>query len=143
MPSGIPKAGYRRTKHYEAKTIDAIEKDIAAKVPKYIEELEKLTKPIVCPNCGETIRVIDKDVAIYLINRAMGMPKQVQQIDITERIELSANQVMRLMERYQIVPQLTGGGLHVDQGPEEGLPKGLQGETERFTESSGFTELQS
>ena len=83
MPKGIPRAGFRRTKRYKTKTLQELEKDIANKAPYIVEELEKLTRPFPCPSCGNEILRIDKDVAMYLVDRALGKPKQRQQVDIT------------------------------------------------------------
>ena len=101
MPKGIPAAGFRRTKAYTAKTIQELDADLQAKAPRIIEELERLTKPLPCPHCGNKIEVIDKEVGMYLLNRAMGMPKQRQEVDITQQIELSADQVEVLVQRLR------------------------------------------
>lgn len=71
-------------------------------MPDIVEELKKLTKPIECPSCGHQIRVIDKDVGMYLVDRVMGKPKQKHEVDITENIQLTADQVDLLIERYRI-----------------------------------------
>ena len=100
MPRGVPVAGFRRTKNYTAQSIQEIEADLQAKAPRIIDELERLTKPIPCPHCGNKISVIDKDVGMYLLNRAMGMPKQRQELDITQSFQLSADQIDVLIERH-------------------------------------------
>ena len=102
MPKGIPKAGFRRTGKYKSKTLQELEQELALKAPDIVAELEKLTKPIECPNCGNSIKVIDKDVGMYLIDRVLGKPKQRTEVDITETIQLTADQVDMLIERYQI-----------------------------------------
>ena len=102
MPTGIPKAGYRKTKWKEAKSREEIEREIAFRVPDIITELEKLSKPFPCPHCGNTIKIIDKDVGMYLIDRVLGKPKQRTEVDITETIQLTADQIDMLIERYQI-----------------------------------------
>ena len=86
MPKGIPPAGFRSTKKYKVKSLQELEQDIANKAPYIVEELEKLTKPFPCPHCGNEIRMIDKDVGMYLVDRALGKPKQKQEIDVTGTI---------------------------------------------------------
>jgi len=102
MPKGIPAAGFRRTKKYKTKSLQELEQDLALKAPDIVAELEKLTKPFECPSCGVTIRIIDKDVGMYLVDRAMGKPKQKHEVDVTENIQLTADQVDMLVERYRI-----------------------------------------
>ena len=102
MPKGIPRAGYRRTNKLATVPLEEVERRLALRVPFIIEELERLTKPIPCPSCGNAIRVIDKDVGMYLVDRVMGRPKQRTEVDITERIILTADQVDMLIERYRI-----------------------------------------
>jgi hypothetical protein len=99
MPKGIPRAGFRRTKRYKTKSLQELEKDIADKAPYIVEELEKLTKPFPCPHCGNEIRIIDKDVGMYLVDRALGKPNQKQEVDITENIQLNADQVAGVISR--------------------------------------------
>jgi len=79
------------------------------RVPTILEELEKLTKPITCPHCGNQLKVIDKDVGIYLVNRVMGMPKQRTEVDITQQIVLSGDQIDVLIERYEIASRAIEG----------------------------------
>ena len=62
-----------------------------------------MTKPIECPSCGQSIHVIDKDVGMYLVDRVLGKPKQQVKVDITETIQLTADQIDLIVERYQIV----------------------------------------
>jgi len=101
MPKGIPRAGFRRTKVYKTKSLQELERDIANKAPYIVEELEKLTKPFPCPHCGNEIRIIDKDVGMYLVDRALGKPKQKQEIDVTQTIQLSADQIDDLLTRHE------------------------------------------
>ena len=93
MPTGIPKAGYRKTDKYKARTLQDIEIDLQGKAPGLIAELEKLTKPIECPHCGNRIEIIDKDVAMYLIDHAIGKAKMRQEVDITTTMVLNADQI--------------------------------------------------
>ena len=104
MPKGIPKAGFRRTGKYKSKTLQELEQELTLKAPDIVAELEKLTKPIECPNCGHTIKVIDKDVGMYLLDRVMGKPKQKHEVDITENIQLNADQIDTLVVRH--LPQI-------------------------------------
>ena len=103
MPKGIPRAGFRRTKVYKTKSLQELERDIANKAPYIVEELERLTKPFACPHCGNEIRIIDKDVGMYLVDRALGKPKQRQELDISQTIELTADQVMAIVQRNPIL----------------------------------------
>jgi len=95
MPKGIPAAGFRRTRKYKVKSLQELELDTANKAPYIVEELEKLTKPFPCPHCGNEIRMIDKDVGMYLVDRALGKPKQKQEIDVTGTIarQLTADEI--------------------------------------------------
>jgi len=102
MPTGKPKAGFRRTKKYKGKTVQDIERELAFRVPDIIAELEKLAKPMTCPSCGHSMQVIDKDVGMYLVDRVMGKPRQEHKVDITETIQLSADQIDLLIKRYDI-----------------------------------------
>jgi hypothetical protein len=99
MPKGIPRAGFRRTKRYKTKSLQELEKDIADKAPYIVEELEKLTRPFPCTHCGNETRIIDKDVGMYLVDRALGKPKQKQEVDITENIQLSADQIAGVISK--------------------------------------------
>ena len=109
MPKGIPTKGYRATKKYKAKSLQELEQDIASKAPWYAEELEKYIKPFACPHCGNEIQVIDKEVAMYMIDRALGKPVQKHELDITETIQLTADQIDTLIERYQIANRAIEG----------------------------------
>ena len=98
MPVGVPKAGFRRSKKYWEKVIDQrsvedIEADLRAKVPRFIEELEKRTKSIPCPHCGGKVDVIDKDVLFFLIDHAIGKPTQKTELDITQTLVFNADQL--------------------------------------------------
>ena len=104
MPKGIPKAGFRRTGRRNSKTLQELEQELALKAPDIVAELEKLTKPIECPNCGNSIKVIDKDVGMYLLDRVMGKPKQKHEVDITENIQLNADQIDMVLKNH--LPQI-------------------------------------
>jgi len=104
MPKGIPKAGFRRTGRYKSKTLQELEQELALKVPDIVAELEKLTKPFECPHCGNQIRIIDKDVGMYLVDRVMGKPKQKHEVDIAENIQLTADQIDQVLRNH--LPQI-------------------------------------
>ena len=93
MPIGIPKAGYRRTKKIEGKTLADIERELVYRVPDLVKRLEELTHPITCPSCGHQVKTVDRDAIIYLIDRAMGKPTQRQEIDITQTYQFNADQL--------------------------------------------------
>jgi hypothetical protein len=104
MPKGIPRAGFRRTGRYKSKTLQELEQELALKVPDIVAELEKLTRAFECPHCGNQIRIIDKDVGMYLVDRVMGKPKQKQEVDITENIQLNADQLHEVLRNH--LPQI-------------------------------------
>ena len=78
-------------------------------IPGIIEELKKLAygKPVKC-ECGREVKLkqIDREAAIYLIDRVLGKPTQRTAVDITETIVLSPIQIDKLMERYRISARL-------------------------------------
>ena len=107
-PIGIPKAGYRRTKHLKARSIKTALEHLEGDIPGIIEELKKLAygKPVKC-ECGRKVgKQIDREAAIYLIDRVLGKPAQRTEVDITERIVLSSVQIERIMQRYQLAQRL-------------------------------------
>jgi transcription elongation factor Elf1 len=104
MPKGIPKAGFRRTGRRKSKTLQEFEQELALKVPDIVAELEKLTKPFPCPHCGNEIKMIDKDVGMYLVDRVLGKPKQKHEVDITENIQLTADQIDMVLKNH--LPQI-------------------------------------
>ena len=109
MPIGIPKAGYRRTKHLKARSINTALEHLEGDIPGIIEELKKLAygKPVIC-ECGREVglKQIDREAAIYLIDRVLGKPTQRTELDITERIVLTSVQIERIMQRYQLASRL-------------------------------------
>ena len=104
MPKGIPTAGYRKTSKYKARTAQEIEQDLQNKAPGILAELEKLTKPFECPHCGNTIKIIDKDVGMYLVDHAIGKAKSRAEIDITQTIQLNADQIDSVIRKH--LPQI-------------------------------------
>ena len=109
-PIGIPKAGYRRTKHLKARSIKTALEHLEGDIPGIIEELKKLAygKPVICPECGHEVglKQIDREAAIYLIDRVLGKPTQRTEVDITERIVLTSVQIEKIIQRYQLAQRL-------------------------------------
>jgi len=109
MPTGKPKAGFRRSKKYwdqasKAQSAQEIELDLQTKAPGLIAELEKLTKPFACPHCGNEIKLIDKDVAFFLIDHAIGRSKSRSEVEITQTIQLNADQIDQVLRNN--LPQI-------------------------------------
>ena len=98
MPKGIPKKGFRRSRKLSNVSLEEIERNLVKRSPDFLEKLEELTKPLSCPSCGNTVRGPDRDAIIYLCNRALGMPKQRTELDITQRIELNADQIHQVLQ---------------------------------------------
>jgi len=48
------------------------------------------------------INVIDKDVGMYLVDHAIGKAKSRTEVDITQTLQLTADQIDLLIERYKI-----------------------------------------
>ena len=93
MPKGIPKKGFRRSRKLSEVSMEEIERNLVKRSPDFLEKLEELTKPLTCSGCGNTIRGPDRDAIIYLCNRALGMPKQRQEIDVTQTYQFNADQL--------------------------------------------------
>jgi len=102
MPKGIPKKGFRKSKRFRTTTLADIEESIQAEVPSLLAKLQQLTRNVVCPQCGHAINVIDKEVAMFLIDHGIGKPRQKLEMDVTERIELTAVQIEKIIERYKL-----------------------------------------
>ena len=92
---------------------DSIE---AIDIPKIVKNLEKWSegKEVICPKClkGTGIYIPDTvalQSAIELLNRRLGKPVQKHEIDITETIQLTADQIDTLIERYQIAQRAIDG----------------------------------
>ena len=78
-------------------------------LPKIVKNLERWSegKEVVCPCCSERTGIYIPDTvalqsAIELLNRRLGKVPQQVQVDITEKIQLTADQVDMLIERHQI-----------------------------------------
>ena len=106
MPKGKPSRGFRRTVRYKTRTLQDIEQEIQSKTPELVEKLENLTKPIICPECGHVTEMVDKDVAMFLIDHGIGKPRQKLEVDVTERIVLTSVQIEKIMQRYQLAQRL-------------------------------------
>ncbi|MCJ7458354.1 MAG: hypothetical protein MUP17_05125 [candidate division Zixibacteria bacterium] len=64
-------------------------------------------KPVICPYCQKDTGASTADTvalasAIELLNRRLGKPMQQVKVDITETIQLTADQIDLLLERYRI-----------------------------------------
>jgi len=67
-------------------------------------------KQVVCPHCNRPTGAYTADTvalqsAIELLNRRLGKVPQQVQLDITEKVQLTADQVDLLIERYRIASQ--------------------------------------
>ena len=134
MPVGIPKRGYRVTKKLEGRTLEDIERELAFRVPDLVKRLEELTKPLSCPSCGQIVRTVDRDAIIYLIDRAMGKPKQRTEVDITQTYQFNADQLDALLERHlPAIAELIAERYHVE------IPL-LASQNERSTKSDNVIE---
>ena len=112
---GGPGSGRKKLpKRIMKDAIDTIEVD---KIIKRLQEWSK-GEEVICPLCGErtgkrTADTVALQSAIELLNRRLGKPVQRHEVDITETIQLSADQVLRLLQRYQLAEaefkQLPGG----------------------------------
>ena len=78
-------------------------------IPKIVKNLEKWSqgKEVICPHCFKDTNVYVPDTialqsALVLLDRRLGKVPQSVQLDITESIQLNADQVDLLIERYQI-----------------------------------------
>ena len=100
MPTGQPKLGYRKTKQYASKTTAEIEKELSFRVPDILRKLEELTKPITCPGCGTSIPIIDKEVGMYLVDRVLGKSKQKVEMDVTQTVQLNADQLHDVLHNH-------------------------------------------
>ena len=104
---GGPGSGPRKLQSTTLKeAISSLEGDI----PGIIAELKKLAygKPVLCPECGHAVglKQIDREAAIYLIDRVLGKPTQRTEVDITEKIVLTSVQIEKIIQRYQLASRL-------------------------------------
>ena len=103
---GGRRPGAGRKKEPSSQLRDAIQE---VNLPKIVKNLERWSegKEVVCPHCTERTGVYVPDTvalqsAIELLNRRLGKVPQQVQLDITEKIQLTADQVDLLIERYRI-----------------------------------------
>ena len=89
-------------------------KDAIAEVniPKIVKNLEKWSngKEVVCPRCDKGTGVYVPDTialqsALELLNRRLGKVPQSVQLDITESIQLNADQVDTILTRILSSPE--------------------------------------
>jgi len=106
MPKGVPKAGFRKTGKHKSQTLQELEQAIAEKAPGFVEELEKYVKPFPCPHCGNEIQVIDKEVAMYMVDRALGKPKLKHEVDITEQMQFNADDIEKIIDRHPVLSKI-------------------------------------
>ena len=99
--------GSGRKKGPSAQLRDAID---SINVPEIVKRLSEWArgKEVICPHCGAhtgcyTADTVALQSAVELMNRRLGKPVQRHDVDITESIVLSADQIDTLIERYQIV----------------------------------------
>ena len=90
-----PGAGRKKKPHTQIReAIDKID------IPRCIHNLEIAAqgKPVICPHCKQNTNIKTCDTValqanVELINRVLGKPKQTQEIDITQTIVLTADQI--------------------------------------------------
>ena len=115
MPKGIPKKGFRRSQKLSSVSLEEIERNLVKRSPDFLEKLEALTKPLPCPSCGAQVRGPDREAIIYLCNRALGMPKQRTEVDITQTYQFNADQLDALLERHlPAIAELIAERYHVE-----------------------------
>ena len=99
-----PGAGRRKTPSRQFK--DAIANINVAEIVANLKDWAR-GKPVYCPYCDKDTGVYTADTvalqsAIELLNRRLGKVPQSVQLDITETIQLTADQIDLIVERYQI-----------------------------------------
>jgi hypothetical protein len=66
---------------------------LSEKVPELLDALEAyaLGAPMVCEHCGKPIKAkkVDPDAIIYLIDRAIGRPKQESKVELSASISMA------------------------------------------------------
>jgi len=139
MPKGIPKKGFRISSKHKGRGIERLETRLQDDVPRLVEALEQLTRPLPCPQCGHIIKLMDREAACFLIDHAIGKPRQKVEMDITKKIELSPEQIERLMKRYQIAQRLMlpGGEESVNVDDNNEAVANVDGEAMVNVESDG------
>lgn len=76
----------------------------AKTLPDLLLELYKMArgKPAICPFCKKAhprLREPDREALFYALDRILGKVRQIAEVDITQRIELSADQCLALLEK--------------------------------------------
>jgi hypothetical protein len=121
---GGRRPGAGRKKGLKRSFRDAID---GIKVEELVKSLEQWAKgkEVICPHCNERTGAYTADTvalqsAIELLNRRLGKPPQSIQLDVTQTIQLSADQIDALIERFQIaqralmIPAIEGEYKKVD-----------------------------
>jgi len=105
---GGPRPGAGRKKTPSTQLKDSIE---AINIPKIVKNLEKWSegREVICPRCSERTGIYVPDTvalqsAIELLNRRLGKPVQRQEIDITHKIQLNADQIDQVLRNH--LPQI-------------------------------------
>lgn len=66
---------------------------LSARVPELLEALQvyAIGAPLTCEHCGKPLKAtkVDPDAIIYLIDRAIGRPKQEQRIELNASINMA------------------------------------------------------
>jgi len=100
--------GSGRKKHPGRQLRDAID---AINIPQIVKRLEKWSKgnKVICPHCMKDTGISVPDTvalqsAIELLNRRLGKPVQRQQIDVTQTIQLNADQIDEVIRKH--LPQI-------------------------------------
>jgi len=104
MPKGTPRAGFRRTKKRKRLTKQEIEEELLYRTPEVLTELDKLVRPFSCPHCDKEIKIIDKDIGMWLVDHGIGRSTQKHEVDVTEHIQLSADQIDAIL--FKNLPQI-------------------------------------
>ena len=105
---GGPRAGAGRKPTPSTQLKDAI---ASINIPKIVKNLEKWSTghEVTCPHCQERTGVYVPDTvalqsAVELLNRRLGKPVQRQEIDITQTIQLNADQLDNVLRNH--LPQV-------------------------------------
>ena len=100
--------GSGRTKLVKREVRDAINEINVEEIFSNLREWAKGT-PIVCSYCGKdtgarTADTVALQSAIELLNRRLGKPVQRHEVDITETIQLNADQIDQVIRKH--LPQI-------------------------------------
>jgi len=107
--SGGRRSGAGRKKEPSTQLKDAIGE---VNLPKIVKNLERWSegKEVVCPKCAERTGVYVPDTvalqsAIELLNRRLGKVPQQVQVDITEKVQFTADQIDTILNRLLASPE--------------------------------------